>query len=63
MKGVIIVKTEHTLKELGEALIHAHEATQRGYFLNVADLIAVAREIMNYAGYTFDSYRKIKPEE
>lgn len=53
----------HTLAELGEALIDAHEAMNEGYLLDVADLISVAREIMTHAGYTFDSYRRITPEE
>lgn len=57
------MRTKHTLAELGEALIDAHEAMKEGYLLDVADLIAVAREIMKHAGYTFDSYRRVKPEE
>jgi len=54
--------TKHTLRELGEALISAHEATQKGYGLDVGDLINVAKEIMRYAHYKIDSYSRIDKE-
>lgn len=53
------MKTEHSLRELGEALIEAHEATQKGYGLSTYDLICVAKEIMQYADYKIDSYSHI----
>lgn len=56
------MKTEHTLHELGEALIEAHKATQKGYALSVYDLIQVAKEIMRYSGYKIDSYSRIEKE-
>lgn len=52
------VKRKYTPREIGEALIEAD-----GYLIDVVDLINTARAIMNYAGFTFDSYRRLTPEE
>lgn len=52
------MKRKYTLREIGEALIETD-----GGLIDVVDPINTARAIMNYAGFTFDSYRRLTPEE
>lgn len=57
------MKRKYTLREIGEALIDADEVLAQGGLIDVVDLIDIAKEITKFAGYTFDSYRRLKPEE
>lgn len=49
-----------TLRDIGEEIINLHDNNE---LIDVVDVIELAKKLMNWAGFTFDSYRRLTPEE
>lgn len=49
-----------TLRDIGEEIINLYDNND---LIDVVDLIELAKKLMNWAGFTFDSYRRLTPEE